>query len=94
MDVDKGDDEQLNYRRRLVANDHRRNGDDTIFAPTPPPEALRTSLMMATAPNPWAPEWVRGIIPDQLRSNKGSSRFKKGVQLLEDFHSRTLPPWV
>ena len=40
VDVNKGDDEAPNYRSRLVAKDFRRKGEDTIFAPTPPLEAL------------------------------------------------------
>ena len=45
--VNKGDDEFPNYRSRLVAREIRQAGDDTIFAPTPPLESLRTVLSMA-----------------------------------------------
>ena len=58
VDVNKGDDEEPNYRSRLVAKDYRRKGEDSIFAPTPPLESLRTLLMMAATPKLWAPEWV------------------------------------
>ena len=58
MDVNKGDDEDPNYRSRLVAKDFTRKGDSSIFASTPPLEALRTILMMATTTLLWAPKWV------------------------------------
>ena len=48
VDVNKGDDIHPNYRSRLVAREIRRPGEDSIFAPTPPLESLRTVLSMAT----------------------------------------------
>ena len=48
IDVNKGDDANPKYRSRLVAREIRRAGEDTIFAPTPPLESLRTALSMAT----------------------------------------------
>ena len=47
VDVNKGDDDAPNYRSRLVARELKMPGDDSIFAPTPPLEALRTVLSMA-----------------------------------------------
>ncbi len=47
IDTNKGDDEQPNYRSRLVAREVRRRGEDPIFAPTPPLESLRTILSLA-----------------------------------------------
>ena len=47
VDVNKGDDESPNYRSRLVAREIRLPGEASIFAPTPPLEALRTVLSMA-----------------------------------------------
>jgi hypothetical protein len=47
VDVNKGDDLNPNYRSRLVARDIRLPGEDAIFAPTPPLEALRTVLSAA-----------------------------------------------
>ena len=58
VDVNKGDDEEHNYRSRLVAKDIHKKGEDSIFAPTPPLEALRSILMMAATPLLWAPKWV------------------------------------
>ena len=43
IDVNKGDDDEPNYRSRLVAREIRKNGEDPIFAPTPPLESLRRS---------------------------------------------------
>ena len=47
IDVNKGDDERPQYRSRFVAREVRRKGEASIFAPTPPLEALRTILSMA-----------------------------------------------
>ena len=47
VDVNKSDDEEPNYRSRLVAREIRVPGEASIFAPTPPLEALRTVLSMA-----------------------------------------------
>ena len=47
IDVNKGDDENPNYRSRLVAREIRLPGEDPLFAPTPPLEALRTVLSLA-----------------------------------------------
>ena len=45
--VNKGDVESPNYRSRLVAREARRPGEDSIFSPTPPLEALRSVLPRA-----------------------------------------------
>ena len=47
MDRHKGDDQNPNYRSRLVAREIRRAGEDPIFAPTPPLESLRSILSFA-----------------------------------------------
>ena len=47
VDVNKGDDIEPNYRSRLVAREIRKPGEESIFAPTPPLESLRTVLSMA-----------------------------------------------
>ena len=47
VDVNKGDDVAPNYRSRFVAREIRRKGEDPLFAPTPPPERLRTVLSPA-----------------------------------------------
>ena len=52
--TNKGNDEQPNYRSRLVAREIRKKGENPIFAPTPPLEALRTVLMLASTPSLWA----------------------------------------
>ena len=53
VDVSKGDDQDPNYRSRLGAREIRRKGEDSIFAPTPLLEALRTVLMLATTAGLW-----------------------------------------
>ncbi len=60
VDVNKGDDMNPRYRSRLVARQlkaHDRSGA-SFFAPTPPLEALRTILSMATTKiKDWQPIW-------------------------------------
>ena len=63
MDTNKGDDQEPNYRSRLVARDFRRKGEDSIFAPTPPLEALRTILSMVATKECW-PAGCWGAGPD------------------------------
>ena len=47
-EVNKGDDDNPNYRSRLVAREIRMAGEDSISAPTPPLETLRMVLSHAT----------------------------------------------
>ncbi len=47
IDVNKGDDEGPNYRSRLVAREIRRAWEASVFAPTPPLEALRSVISLA-----------------------------------------------
>ena len=47
IDINKGDDEHPNYRSRLVAREVRKAWESSIFAPTPPLEALRSVLSLA-----------------------------------------------
>ena len=51
VDFSKDDDDTPNYRSRLVAKDIRRKGEDTIFAPTSPLEAIRACLSLAATPD-------------------------------------------
>jgi len=67
VDVNKGDDEEHNYRSRLVAKDFKRTGEDSIFAPTPPLGALRSIPMMAATPSIWAPRWIRMAGPHRMQ---------------------------
>ena len=54
VDTNKGDDEAPNYRSRIVARDVRKKGEDSIFAPTPPLEALRTILSLVATKEYWS----------------------------------------
>ena len=53
--MNKGDNANPNVRSRLVARQIRQAGEDAIFAPTPPLEALRTILSIATTDFPGQP---------------------------------------
>ena len=52
VDVNKGDDLNPNMRSRLVARQIRQAGDEAVFAPTPPLEALRSIISMAATDLP------------------------------------------
>ena len=48
--MNKGDDDDPNYRSRLVAKDIRKKGEDAIFAPIPLLESLRAVLSLVASP--------------------------------------------
>ena len=48
VDVNKGDDEEPEYRCRLVAKDIKRKYDEAIFAATPPLEGKKLLFSLAT----------------------------------------------
>ena len=53
--TNKGDNDDPDIRSRLVARQMKGAGDDSIFAPTPPLEALRTVLSLAATQLPSDP---------------------------------------
>ena len=60
VDVNKGDEQNPNYRSRLVARQLKAtdHSGETYFAPTPPLEALRTVLSLAmTHVGRHRPDW-------------------------------------
>ena len=48
VDINKGDDEKPEYRSRLVAKEINREKREDLFAATPPLEAKKALLSMAT----------------------------------------------
>ena len=52
VDTNKGDAQDPNYRRRLVAQEFRKSHMESIFAGTPPLEAFRLLLAMAVQQDP------------------------------------------
>ena len=48
MDVNRGDEYENNYRRRLVGKEFKTSADDAWYATAPPLEALRFILSDAT----------------------------------------------
>ena len=58
VDVNKGDDEDPNYRNRLGAKHFQWRGDDSIFESTPLSKALRPILMLAATPFLFALAWI------------------------------------
>jgi hypothetical protein len=68
IDTNKGDDENPNYRSRLVAREIRKAGEDPIFAPTPPLESLRTILSLAATDMEGAKKRIRDpLSPDRTQ---------------------------
>ena len=59
VDVNKGDDVSPNIQSRLVARQIRQAGEEAIFAPTPPLEALRSIISLAATDLPGRPLHVR-----------------------------------
>ena len=59
VETNKGDDVNPNIRSRLVARQIRGPGQDAVFAPTPPLEALRTVLSLAATDLPNRPARCR-----------------------------------
>ena len=55
VEVNKGDDQNPKIRSRLVAREIRMQGEDAIFAPTPPLESLRMVLSHAATQFPDEP---------------------------------------
>ena len=47
IDINKGDEEKTNYRSRLVGKEFRTHPDDSLYAATPPLEALRLIVSRA-----------------------------------------------
>ena len=62
IDVNKGDDDNPNYRSRLVAREVRKPWEASIFAPTPPLEALRTIISLAATE-------IKGVVTHDRRPN-------------------------
>jgi hypothetical protein len=71
VDVNKGDDINPNVRSRLVARQIRQAGEEAIFAPTPPLEALRSIISIAATDLPGRPVHVRD--PDSERRTQLSA---------------------
>ena len=59
VDVNKRDDPNPNVRSHLVARRIRQAGEEAMFAPTPPLEALRSIISMAATDLPGRPAHVR-----------------------------------
>ena len=67
LDTNKGDRENPNYRSRLVAREYNVGKDDTLYASTPPLEALRSIVSHAATVDPNAPEKRRELMVNDVR---------------------------
>ena len=73
VETNKGDDVCPNIRSRLVARQIRPAGQDAVFAPTPPLEALRTVLSLAATDLPGRPKRCRDGSSKQISDMQISS---------------------
>ena len=61
MDVNKGDSKNVDYRSRLVAMEFNTAPDPSLFAPTPPLEAMRYLLHRAATIRPGQAQCVMTV---------------------------------
>ena len=59
IDTTKSDEDNPNYRSRLVAREIRKRGENPVFAPTPPLGSLRAILSLAATDMEEQPKHVR-----------------------------------
>ena len=67
LDTNNGDRNHPNYRSRLVAREYNVGKDDTLYASTPPLEALRSIVSHAATVDPNAPEKRRELMVNDVR---------------------------
>ena len=66
LDTNKGDRANPNYRSRLVAREFNQGKDDTLYASTPPLEALRLIISHAATYNATKPEERRELMVNDV----------------------------
>ena len=67
LDTNKSDRDAPNYRSRLVAREYNDSKDDTLYASTPPLEALRMIVSHASTIDPTRPQDRREIMVNDVR---------------------------
>ena len=67
LDTNKGDKDNPNYRSRLVAREFNTGKDDTLYASTPPLEALRLIVSHASTVDPSRPDDRRELMVNDVR---------------------------
>ena len=67
LDTNKGDKDNPNYRSRLVAREFNTGKDDTLYASTPPLEALRLIVSHASTVDPARPDSRRELMVNDVR---------------------------
>ena len=67
LDTNKGDRDAPNYRSRLVAREYNDSNDDTLYACTPPPKALRMIVSHASTIDPTRPQDRRETMVNDVR---------------------------
>ena len=67
LDTNKGDKDNPNYRSRLVAREFNTGKDDTLYASTPPLEALRVIVSHASTVDPARPDSRRELMVNDVR---------------------------
>ena len=90
LDTNKGDEQNPNYRARLVAREIKRDKRDDLFAATPPLESLRMVISICASHQFEAPEnnflimitdvnWAYFYAPANRRS---TSRFLPRISMM------------
>ena len=67
LDTNRGDKSAPNYRSRLVAREFNQGKGDTLYASTPPLEALRVIVSHASTIDPDRPEERRELMVNDVR---------------------------
>ena len=67
LDTNKGDRGAPNYQSRLVAREYNDSKDDTLYASTPPLEALRMIVSHSSTIDPAKPQDRREIMVNDVR---------------------------
>ena len=67
LDTNKGDRDNPDYRSRLVGREYNDNKVDTLYASTPPLDALRMIISHASAVDPEKPDARRELMVNDVR---------------------------
>ena len=79
IDTNKGDRDKPNYRSRLVGREFNEGRDDTLYASTPPLEALRYIVSHAATEDPKRPGVRRELMINDVRRAYFYAKQKRNV---------------
>ena len=79
LDTNKGDKDNPNHRSRLVGREYNEGRDDTLYASTPPLEALRYIVSHAATEDPNKPGMRRELMINDVRRAYFYAKQKRNV---------------